>query len=59
MVVDVFAGLSDPLDQFPQFSAVDVHVDVDHSDGGAGHGAGGVGVGFDEGLLVVYSSVPG
>ena len=53
MVVEVVAGLSDPLDQLPQFSAVDVHVDVDHSDGGAGHGAGGVRVGFDEGLLVV------
>ena len=53
MVVEVVAGLSDPLDQFPQFIAVDVHVDVDHSDGGAGHGAGGVRVGFDEGLLVV------
>ena len=43
MVVEVVAGLSDPLDQFPQFSAVDVHVDVDHSDGGVGHGAGDVG----------------
>ena len=44
MVVEVVAGLSDPLDQLPQFSAVDVHVDVDHSDGGVGHGAGGVGL---------------
>lgn len=58
MVVEVVAGLFDPFEQFPQFIAVDVHVDVDHSDGGVGHGAGDVGVvWFDEGLLVVHPAV--